>query len=141
LDKFDQKILSLLKQNARQSVSSIAEQVHLSRTSVADRIKRMEERGDILGYQVMTPAHSTKDTSLKAFFEIKHGGYQCANLPELLLKYPQVKHCYGMSGAVDLLIYLEFSEMETLHTILDVIIAELPERATVLTHMIIQEWC
>lgn len=140
LDKFDQKILSLLKDNARQSASSIAEQVNLSRTSVSDRIRRMEERGDILGYQAITAERSEESESLKAFVEIKNGGYQCANIPHLLLKYSEVKHCYGASGEVDLLVYLEFSEMEKLHKILNHVIEELPEGAKVVTHMIIQEW-
>ena len=126
--------------NARRSVSSIAEQVNLSRTAVSDRIKRMEDSGAILGYQVVTPAIPEATSSLKAFLEIKHGGYQCAHLPQLLLEQPEVKHCYGTSGEVDLLVYLEFSSTEQLQRILTKVIAELPEGAKVVTHMTIQEW-
>ncbi len=53
MDKFDQAIINLLRQNARQSVSFIAEQVNLSRSAVSDRIKKLEQTGIIRGYQVL----------------------------------------------------------------------------------------
>ena len=49
MDSFDQKIIAALRENARQSSSAIAEQVNLSRPAVSERIKRMEEQGEILG--------------------------------------------------------------------------------------------
>ena len=56
MDGFDKKILEQLQLNARQSVSVIAESVSLSRSAVSERIKRMEDSGEILGYQVVCKA-------------------------------------------------------------------------------------
>lgn len=53
MDKFDTAIINSLRQDARQSVSNIAEQVNLSRSAVAERIKKLELTGVIRGYQVL----------------------------------------------------------------------------------------
>ncbi len=50
LDAQDHKILSLLQGNARASFTEIGRKVHLTSPAVAERIKRLEEAGIILGY-------------------------------------------------------------------------------------------
>ena len=50
LDHIDRQILVLLQQDARMSITDIAEAVHLSATPCARRIKRLEETGIITGY-------------------------------------------------------------------------------------------
>ena len=104
MDSFDQKIIAALQKNARQSVSSIAEQVNLSRTAVSERIKRLEATGEILGYQVLTGSKTETGNGLKAYFEISHGGMECAPFVQELMKFPEVQRCHGTSGDVDLLV-------------------------------------
>ncbi|WP_296404088.1 Lrp/AsnC family transcriptional regulator [Psychrobacter sp.] len=50
IDQIDRQILVLLQQDARMSISDIAESVHLSATPCARRIRRLEEAGIITGY-------------------------------------------------------------------------------------------
>ncbi len=50
LDEIDQKIIHLLAENARMSDKEIAAQVFLSSPAVANRIRRLEEAGILLGY-------------------------------------------------------------------------------------------
>lgn len=140
MDGFDQKIIDALRQNARQSVSAIAEQVNLSRSAVSERIKRMEEQGDILGYQVLTPASSDSSNTVKAYFEIVQQGYKCEEIAGLLMKNPEVKHCHGTSGEVDLLVYLEVPNMQRLHDIRHDLDVRLPTNVKVTTHIIMREW-
>ncbi len=140
MDGFGQKIIAALEENARQSVSAIAKQVNLSRTAVSERIKRLEDNGEILGYQVLTKIHAQETNQLKAYFEIKQGGYKSAALVQYLLQYPEVKHCHATSGQVDLLVHLEFSNMERLHDIIFDVDKELPKGAKLITHMVVQEW-
>jgi Lrp/AsnC family leucine-responsive transcriptional regulator len=51
IDNFDQKILSLLQQDARMSHAEIGRQVHLSQPAVSERIKRLEAAEVIRGYR------------------------------------------------------------------------------------------
>ena len=140
MDSFDRKILEQLRCNARMSISAIAEQVNLSRPAVSDRIKRMEERGEILGYQVITAAETPVSSQLKAYLEIRHGGYHCAPVAALLMQYPEVKFCHGTVGDVDLIVHLEFDSMERLDHILETATTQLPQNARIVTHMVIREW-
>ncbi len=140
MDNFDQKIIAALKENARQSVSAIAEQVNLSRSAVSERIKRMEEQGDILGYRVVTAQETVPVDMLKAYFQISHGGFKCKPLVDQLMQYPEVKSCHGTSGEVDLLVYLEVENMQKIHDILSEIDEDLPPSVKVVTHMVMREW-
>lgn len=137
MDVFDQKILSELQRNARQSVSAIAEAVNLSRSAVSDRIKRMEDTGEILGYQVICKP-STRGL-VKAYFEVRHGGYHCEAIAERAMKIPGIKYSHGISGDLDLLMYAEAESMIDLHLIraqLD----KIPNIGKVTTHIVMTEW-
>lgn len=57
LDPKDWMILQMLEKSGRSSIKAIAEVVGLSSPAVADRIKRLEEDGVLLGYSaVVNPA-------------------------------------------------------------------------------------
>lgn len=48
----DQKLLMLLRQNARASITELAKAMHVSRSTVQNRIARLEAGGVIRGYSV-----------------------------------------------------------------------------------------
>lgn len=52
MDALDQKLIKLLLKDARASVSKLAEQLHLSRPTVRERMLRLEECGIIEKYTV-----------------------------------------------------------------------------------------
>lgn len=49
-DPIDARILGILRFNGRISWKELADRVHLAPSSVADRVRRLEERGVITGY-------------------------------------------------------------------------------------------
>ena len=51
LDTINQKIIEILKQDARISYAELGKQVHLSAPAVTERIKRLEADGVIKGYR------------------------------------------------------------------------------------------
>lgn len=53
VDETDSKILEIIKDNARLGYTEIAEQVGISRISVKNRMKAMEQKGIIKGYQTI----------------------------------------------------------------------------------------
>lgn len=137
MDKFDQKILDELRRNARQSVSAIAEQVSLSRSAVSERIKRMEDSGEILGYQVISkPQHNAQ---VKAYFEVRHNGYHCESIAEKAMHIQGIKLCHGISGDLDLLIYAEADAISTLHVIRSQL-EKIAHVGTITTHIVMGEW-
>lgn len=51
MDEIDQKILTLLQKNARATNADIAKAVGMAPSGVFERIRKLEERGIILGYE------------------------------------------------------------------------------------------
>lgn len=54
MDQIDEKILSLLQENARRSFSELGRLVGLSTNAAAARVRRLEDDEIILGYTVVT---------------------------------------------------------------------------------------
>lgn len=54
MDSLDYQILEKLKSNARQRASEISREVHLSVSTVIDRIHKMEAAGIIKSYTIIT---------------------------------------------------------------------------------------
>lgn len=52
LDKIDLNLIRLLQGNARLSVTELAHEMRLARTTVHERLKRMEHNGTIQGYTI-----------------------------------------------------------------------------------------
>ena len=53
LDELDNKILEVIKDNARMSYSDIGEKVGVSRVAVRNRMEAMEKKGVIKGYKTI----------------------------------------------------------------------------------------
>jgi DNA-binding Lrp family transcriptional regulator len=57
MDDVDQRIVALLRENARRSYKDVGDQVHLTAPAVKRRVDRLEDEGVILGYTaIVDPA-------------------------------------------------------------------------------------
>jgi Lrp/AsnC family transcriptional regulator, leucine-responsive regulatory protein len=137
MDKFDQQILAQLKLDARQTVSTIAEKVSLSRSAVSERIKRLEQQGVIRGYQVLLS--ESQKSAVSAYFEIQHKAGRCADVMHVFRAIPEVVTCHGISGEMDLLVYVKTESMQRLHQIRELLDAEL-DVLKIRTHVVMSEW-
>lgn len=115
LDKFDQAIISQLSINARASISDIAQEVNLSRSSVSERIKKLEEQGTIKGYQVIL-SESQKD-GVQVYFEIQHQCARCSEVIPIFRQFPEIISCKGIAGDMDLLVHVKAPSMQRIHEI------------------------
>lgn len=137
MDKFDQGIIEALRENARVSISHIAETVSLSRSSVSERIKKMEKSGIIRGYQVLL-SESQKE-GVSAYFEIQHRRARCADVIHLFKPIPEVITCNGITGDMDLLVLVKASSMQRIHEIREFLDME-EDIIKIKTHVVMSEW-
>ena len=136
MDDFDQKILQVLQQNARQTVSNIASQVNLSRSAVSERIKRLEETRVIQGYQVIL--RQPDPQQIHVWFEVRHMGF-CVGIVEQVMTLAGVRECYGISGDLDMLIKAEAASLTKVEQLREKIDA-IPAVKQVITHIVLREW-
>ncbi|SBT16111.1 Leucine-responsive regulatory protein [Marinomonas gallaica] len=115
LDRYDEKILALLVQDARLSVSDISRQVNLSRTAVSDRIKRMEEGGKITGYHahIALPGEDL----ISAYLALTFRPLSCELVQPYIEKIPEIKMAHSISGDIDLMLLVQVTSMKRLHDI------------------------
>ena len=137
MDKFDQEILNVLRCNARMPVSQIAKSVALSRSSVSERIKKLEDNNVIRGYQVILS--SSQKEGVSVYFEIQHQCAKCRDIIPHFKKIPEVITCHGITGDMDLLVLVEADSMRRIHEIREYLDA-LDEVIKIKTHVVMSEW-
>ena len=137
VDKFDQAIISQLRNNARASVSSIAQAVSLSRSAVSDRIKKLERTEVIRGYQVLLSESQKEGVSV--YFEIQHRRARCSEIVHVFKAIPEVITCSGITGDMDLLVYVQADSMRRIHQIRELLDLEI-DIVKIKTHVVMSEW-
>jgi DNA-binding Lrp family transcriptional regulator len=115
LDKTNRHILTLLQENARLSVTDLADQVNLSPSPCSRRIKQLEEHGVIQHYvtlldapQVGLPISIFISVTLERQAEI---GLQI--FEDAIRQWPEVMECYLMTGDADYLLRVVVPDLET----------------------------
>ena len=61
-DSLDRRIIRELQRNARESTSNIAQKLGVARSTVHERIARMEKDGTIAGYSVVLSRNPGEET-------------------------------------------------------------------------------
>ena len=100
LDATDKLILQLLEEDARISISDIAEKVHLSATPCARRIKRLEISGVITGYHAQIDAQKL-GYRLALFIAVsmdKHTAERFAEFEQKIQSFDEVVSCSIVTG-------------------------------------------
>lgn len=105
------KILKILKENARLSDEDIAKMLDISASKVKEIIKELEDKDILLKYSAVVNEELLDDGStVTAFIELKvtperDKGFD--NLGTRLQRFPEVKSVYLMSGSYDILIVVD----------------------------------
>lgn len=98
IDSTDRQILKLLQENARTSNAEIARQIRMAPSAVLERIRRLEARGVIQGYEVKVNPEAVGLTLL-AFVSVastdRPGETATA---ELLAEIPEVEEAHHIAG-------------------------------------------
>jgi len=99
------KILDILKNNARIPASEIAEMVGATTGEVEKLIAELEEEGVICGYQAVLNNDLLDDGKVRALIEVKvaprrDGGFD--KVAMRLARFPEVTSVYLVSGGYDL---------------------------------------
>lgn len=117
-DQNDKKILAMLRHNSRTSVSDIARKLKLSRSTVKDRIDRLETKGIIKGYSLLLSDEYTTG-NISAHVMIKLASGRPPTIIKHLQKFDQIRTAYAVSGSYDLIIIVEAESTKELDDVID----------------------
>ncbi len=118
MDQLDRRIIAALQHNARDSTTLIASKLGVARTTVHERINRMEERGVIAGYSVVL--RETVDAprvQIIVLLEVQQK--ETTRIIKRLEAYPEVKLCLSINGEFDLLLSAEAPRIDDLDILVD----------------------
>jgi DNA-binding Lrp family transcriptional regulator len=115
-----QRLLSLLRRNARESTASLARQLGVARTTVQERIRRLERDGVIAGYTVRVSDDFARQR-IAAQVLITVDPKAGERVVRELEARPWVRAVYALSGVFDYQVRIEAGSTEELDRSLDAI--------------------
>jgi DNA-binding Lrp family transcriptional regulator len=116
----DDELLGLLRLNAREPVAALARKLGVSRTTVQDRLRKLERNGTIAGYAVKLGAQA-RTIGISAIVTIYVEPKQAAAVAKGLSGVPQVETLYTVSGKFDYVAVVKAPTAEELDRLLDAI--------------------
>lgn len=118
MDNIDLNILKCLKENSRQTASTISQTINLSVSAVIERIKKMEARGMIQRYTVVLDEKQLgNDMTVFVSVRLEHPRYG-SDFAEAAALHPNISECYYIAGDVDYLLKIvtdSSSSLESIH--------------------------
>ena len=118
MDTLDQRLLALLRTDARASIATLAHKLGVSRGTVGNRITRLEDEGVIVGYTVRLRPDAEPDL-ITAWMNIAVDGNQTRAVIGTLLGEPGVASLHDTNGRWDLLAELRAGHLGELAEILE----------------------
>ena len=118
MDTLDQKLIALLRADARASVATLAHRLGVSRGTVSNRIARLEDDGTIVGYTVRLRP-DIEHNEITAWMSIAVEGNQTRHVISMLLGEPGISTLHDTNGRWDLLAELRVGNLADLAATLE----------------------
>jgi DNA-binding Lrp family transcriptional regulator len=118
MDGTDQQLLALLRQDARMSVATLSQKLGVSRGTVTNRIRKLEDEGVIVGYTVRLRPDS-RPNEITAWMSIAVEGNEARSVIANLLGEPGVAVLHDTNGRWDLLAELRAENLAGLSKVLE----------------------
>ncbi len=118
MDAIDHHLLQLLQANGRATQLELAKQVKLSQPATAERIRKLEEQGVILGYSAHVDAAALgKDVTAYVGLSIEHPKY-FEGFAKKVLALDEVLECHRVAGNDSYLLKVKTANTATLDSLL-----------------------
>lgn len=117
MDDTDRQLLSLLRDNARASVASLAKVLRVSRGTVQNRLNRLESDGTITGYTVRLKPQA-EGHRIRAFMTVAVQGNRIDTLLVALRGDPAVSGLHTTNGRWDIVAELQADSLEAFDRVL-----------------------
>jgi DNA-binding Lrp family transcriptional regulator len=137
------KILEILRTDARASNAEIAVRLNASEEEVAGHIRDLEQSKTVLGYRAIVNPEKLDDEPCLGIIEVnitpqRNVGYD--EIAAQIYKFPEVKLCYLISGAYDLLVFVEGAGLKEVALFVSRKLATIDNVTSTRTHFILRKY-
>ncbi|MCL2070649.1 MAG: Lrp/AsnC family transcriptional regulator [Oscillospiraceae bacterium] len=134
------KLLKLLKQNARLTNAELAAMLGVLESEVGDAVDKLEKSGVIQGYTAIINEDKVDGDSVTAIIEVKvtpNEKYGYKNIAKIIAKFPEVESVHLMSGGYDLSVIVKCDSLKKVGRLVDEQISTINGVLSIATHFII----
>jgi Lrp/AsnC family leucine-responsive transcriptional regulator len=118
MDALDYRILDMLQRDGRATQLELSRAVGLSQPAVAERIRKLEERGVIMGYAARVDAGKLgKDITAFIGVNIEHPKY-FENFSKKVMAMPEVLEAHRVAGQDSYILKVKTQNTKTLDQLL-----------------------
>ena len=117
MDDTDRQLLSLLRDNARASIASLAKVLRVSRGTVQNRLAKLEADGTITGYTARLKPQA-EGYRIRAFMTVAVEGNRTAAVLAALRGDPAVNALHTTNGRWDIVAELRADSLEGFDSVL-----------------------
>ncbi|MFS4456179.1 Lrp/AsnC family transcriptional regulator [Maribacter sp. 2304DJ31-5] len=136
LDEINWKILKKLQGNARESFANIGRSIGLTAPAVAERVKKMEDTGVLMGYKAMV-SHALTGHQLKAIITLRAFMGKLKPFLAMVNDLDEVVNCYRITGNENIVMEVVLKDQFHLEKFIDKLIQYGETRThIVLSHVI-----
>ena len=121
MDEIDKKITLLLQEDARMTITEMTEHLHLSRPSVTERLKRLQDAGIIEKYTARISLDII-GKSIQAFLRIENLKIPCKKFEEKIYEEQRILECHRVTGESSYYLKVAVHSMKELEELIDIVI-------------------
>lgn len=116
-DPIDRRLIAQLEQNARISASELARRIGLARSTVNERIARLERDGVILGYSAIVTV--PRDNQVRAVLFLRISQRHAQSVIAALQSFPELRSCHSAGGQHQLICNAEVPSLDDLDALME----------------------
>ncbi|MFU8880865.1 MAG: Lrp/AsnC family transcriptional regulator [Rhodobacterales bacterium] len=113
MDETDQALIRALRHDARASLSSLSDQLGVSRSTIRARIERLQRQGDIIGFSVVLRADVAQDP-VRGLMMIGVEGRGADRILRQLTGLAAVRAVHNTNGRWDMIVEIGTATLEDL---------------------------
>jgi DNA-binding Lrp family transcriptional regulator len=117
MDEVDNRLVAALRQDARMPLSDLALHLGVSRATARARLARLRERGEIVGFTVVTAADVAKDP-VRGLMMVEIEGRGTERVSRQLSTMAEVRALHATNGRWDVIVEIGTDRLETFDAVL-----------------------
>jgi Lrp/AsnC family leucine-responsive transcriptional regulator len=140
IDQIDRKIIDVLAQDGRISITDLAARIGLSKSPTQVRLKRLVDDGIIRGFRAVTDPVKLGLGHI-AFAEVKLSDTREKALAEFaraVLQVREIEECHMMASSFDYLLKVRTADIQAYRRVLGEKISSLPHVASTSTFVVME---